>query len=164
MHRVNASVLTDIFDPELLNSHCFRQVCENLEYTTEVLLLFPFLLLFYNLLKNTQWTCDQVIVASFKLKLDWPSGSYTDMHLFDDFFGRKKISWLLLKTKCKFAFSEAHNFLLSNYNCLALELLFISYFVFRRQPAKFFFSPEKFVKWKQVSIHTVILEYFNIKE
>ena len=65
------------------------------------------------------------------------------------FFGEEKISWGL-PSKKKLVDENLHfqrhtNFLVKLQR-LVLELLFISYFVLRRQTAEFIFSNKKFVK------------------
>ena len=44
--------------------------------------------------------------------------------------------------------------------CILDQLNFIRQFVFRRQPAEFFF-PKKIIKWKQVKLTNMILQRFD---
>ena len=66
------------------------------------------------------------------------------------FFGEENFRWLLSKKQSgwwKFALLD--------------QLLFISHFVFRRQPAEFFFS-KKCVKWKQFKVTKMILQSHQV--
>ena len=75
-----------------------------------------------------------------------------DLHSFDEFFGEEKFSWLPSKNKVT-DFQRHTNFLIK-LKCLDLELLLISFFVFRRQPAESLFSKFFLSNESRVSIRS----------
>ena len=77
----------------------------------------------------------------------WSSGSNTNLHSFDDFFGEKKFSWLPFKNKVadENLHSQRHTNFLVKLQCLVLEL------VFRRQSEEF-----RQMKTGQYNIHKIL--------
>ena len=64
----------------------------------------------------------------------------TCIHLTNFLEKKNSADWLLKKGADENLHFQRHTHFFVNLQCLVLELLFLKYFVFRRQPAEFFFS------------------------